>query len=128
MPFTHKTALEEIKFKIRVPVNYYFADLVCEPPPHPFIGKMFALKRYRFKRGGRAVRKFFESCCKKKFILQNVLCCNVSFSSILASAYHVHVPVVHVIGLSLVRVAVGAGQHEEDAQLEENHPGGKKRC
>merc|ERR1719150_1911361 len=39
-------------------------------------------------------------------------------------ASHVHVPVVHVIGLSLVRVAVGAGQHEEDAQLEENHPAG----
>ena len=89
---------------------------------------MFALKRYRFKREGGGVRKFSESCCKKSFFLQNILCCNVSFSSILASAYHVHVPVVHVIGLSLVRVAVGAGQHEEDAQLEENHPGGKKRC
>ena len=89
---------------------------------------MVALKRYRFKRGGGLVRKFSESCCKKSFILQNVLCCNVSFSSILASAHHVHVPMVHVIGLSLVRVAVGAGQHEEDAQLEENHPGGKRRC
>ena len=44
VPFTHKTALEEIKFKIRVPVNYYFADLVCEPPPT--MGEQWLLKQF----------------------------------------------------------------------------------